>query len=175
MGQKEKSAASLINGNANGDANLTYRGGAALSWQSDYSQFYLVDSADPRFEAPTDITAEMEKRRWKRLSTGLVVYTRDWLAQVIEIRIFGAPPPADPVEWRSGRKWTQTEIAKAAFPSRMFAISSPSKAGTAHFGPIFRIDASEMAVRVQWMEQFERDDDSAVGPADVIRLDLWPA
>ena len=70
---------------------MTYRGGAALSWQSDFSQFYLVDSNDPRFEAPVNITEEMQKKRWQRLSTGLVVYTRDWLMQVIEIRIFAAP------------------------------------------------------------------------------------
>jgi len=158
-----------------GEALLTYRGGAALSWQSDYSQFYLVDSADPRFEASVSITGGVQKRRWQRLSTGLVVYTRDWLLQVIEIRIFAASRAADPVEWRTGRGWTQTETAQAAFPSRMFAISSPSRAGTEHYGPIFRADAAEMAVRIQWMEQIERHDDGAAGPADVIRLDLWPA
>ncbi len=154
---------------------MTYRGGVALSWQSDYSQVYLVDSADPRFEAPVNITEQMQKRRWQRLSTGLVVYTRDWLLQVIEIRIFDAPQAADPTEWRSGRTWTQTEVAQAAFPSRMFAVSSPSKAGLEHFGPIFRTDASEMTIRIQWMEQLERQDDSAAGTADVVRLDLWPA
>lgn len=154
---------------------MTYRGGAALSWQSDYSQFYLVDSADPRFEAPVDITADMQKRRWQVLSTGLVVYTRDWLQQIIEIRIFDAPSVADPTEWRSGRPWTQTETAKASFPSRLFAVSSPSKAGTEHYGPIFRIDADKVAVRIQWMEQTERHDDGMPGLADVIRLDLWPA
>jgi len=154
---------------------VTYRGGAALSWQSDFSQFYLVDSNDPRFEAPVSITEEMQRKRWQRLSTGLVVYTRDWLMQVIEIRIFAAPQAADPVEWRTGRAWVQTEIAKAAFPSHMFALSSPSKAGLEHYGPIFRTDASEMTVRLQWMEQTERHDDGVAGPPDVIRLDLWPA
>ena len=154
---------------------MTYRGGAALSWQADYGQFYLVDSADPRFEAPVEITDEMQKRRWQRLSTGLVVYTRDWLQQVIEVRLFAAPQAADPTEWRSNRAWTQVEVTRAAFPSRLFAISSPSKAGTEHYGPIFRTDASEMAVRIQWMEQTERHDEGVAGPADVIRLDLWPA
>ena len=154
---------------------MTYRGGAALSWQSDYAQFYLVDSADPRFEAPVTITDAMQKRGWQRLSSGLVVYTRDWLQQVIEVRIFSAPTAADPTEWRSGRAWTQAETATAKFPSRLFAISSPSKTGTEHYGPMFRVDAAEMIVRIQWMEQLDRTDDSAPGPADAIRLDLWPA
>ncbi len=154
---------------------MTYRGGAALSWQADYSQIYLVDSADSRFDAPVDIKEEIEKRRWQRLKSGLVVYTRDWLQQVIEIRIFGAPQDADSVEWRSGRGWTQTEAASAAFPSRMFTVSSPSKAGTESYGPFFRTDASEMIIRIHWMEQTERRDDSEPGPADVMRLDLWPA
>lgn len=153
---------------------MTYRGSAALSWQSDYGQFYLIDSADPCFEAPTVITEEMAKRRWQRLPAGLAIYTRDWLQQVIDIRIFSAPPTADPTEWRSSRPWTQTETASASFPSRLFALSSPSTFGTEHYGPLFRVDAAEMVVRIQWMEQLELTDDSRPGHSDIIRLDLWP-
>lgn len=151
---------------------MTYRGGTALSWQSDYAQFYLVDSADPRFEAPTTISEVIQQRRWHRLSSGLVVYTRDWLHQVIDIRIFSEPAAADPSDWRSGRSWTQTETASANFPSRIFAVSSPSKAGTEHYGPMFRVDAPDMIVRIQWMEHLDRHGDSTPAVLDVIRMDL---
>lgn len=153
---------------------MSYRGGAALSWQSDYGQFYLVDSNDPRFEAPIDIGSASLERRWQRLSSGLVVYTRDWLLQVIDIRIFGEGQPADAREWRSERGWTKAETTAAAFPSRLFSVSSPSRAGTEHYGPLFRVDAVEMTIRIQWMEQTDRVNERE-WPPDVIRLDLWPA
>jgi hypothetical protein len=154
---------------------MTYRGGATFAWQSDYAQFYLVDGDDPRFEAPTDITTEMTVRRWHRMASGLVVYSNDSLQQFIDVRIFGAMPSADPAEWRSGKAWTQTEMADACFPSRRLTLSSPSKAGTESCGPSFRVDATSMAVRIQWMEfQGSRDDSKPLVP-DVIRLDLWPA
>jgi hypothetical protein len=154
---------------------MTYRGGATFAWQSDYAQFYLVDGDDPRFEAPVDITNEMTVRRWHRMASGLVVYSNDSLQQLIEVRIFGAEPAADPTEWRSGKPWTQTEIASAKLPSRRLTLSSPSKAGTESYGPSFRVDAVEMLARIQWMEfRGSRDDSKPVEP-DVIRVDLWPA
>lgn len=155
---------------------MSYRGGAALSWQSDYGQFYLVDGDDTCFVAPVEIPPEVSSRRWQRQSSsGLVVYTGDCLQQVIEVRIFGAPREADAIEWRSGNPWSQTELASATFPSSSFAVSSPSTSGTEHYGPIFRVDACEMRVRIQWMEfPGVRDDSKPILP-DVIRLDLWPA
>jgi hypothetical protein len=54
---------------------MSYRGGATLSWQSDFAQFYMVDDANPDFDAPTDITAEMMARRWQPMSDGLAIYT----------------------------------------------------------------------------------------------------
>ncbi len=154
---------------------MSYRGGATFAWQSDYLQFYLVDGDDPRFEAPVDVTPEMSARRWHRAATGLSVYSNDSLKQLIEIRIFGAERAPDLTEWRSGKPWTQTEVASAKFPSRRLTLSSPSKAGTESYGPSFRVDAVAMAVRIQWMEfQGSRDDSKLVDP-DVIQIDLWPA
>ena len=47
------------------------KGWATLAWQSDYGQFYLVDREDEAFEAPVEITAEMEAR-------SLCVTPRGW-------------------------------------------------------------------------------------------------
>lgn len=155
---------------------MTYRGGAAFAWQSDYSQFYIFDADRTDIEVPTDITPDMMAARWHRLASGLVVLTDDCLVQVVEIRIFGAEPAADPVEWRSGLAWTRTEHAGATLPSIRFTISSPSKMGTEAYGPTFRVDAPEVAVRIQWLEHGGSRDDGAPGAApDVIRLDIWPA
>jgi hypothetical protein len=154
---------------------MSYRGGASLSWQSDYAQFYLVDDATSDFAAPTDITTGMMERRWHPMSAGLVVYTNDCLQQLIEVRIFGAMPAPDPTEWRSGQPWTQIETAAVVVPSKQFTLSSPSKGGPGNYGPIFRVDAATMVIRIHWMEfQGSRYDDKLVEP-DVIRLDLWPA
>lgn len=156
------------------DTVMTYRGGATLSWQSDYAQFYLVDGDDPHFEAPIDITSDMTVKRWHRMSSGLVVYTNDSLKQLMEIRIFDAAQAADPTEWRSAKAWTQAELTGARFPSRRFTVSSPSAAGTESYGPSFRVAAADVVVRIQWMEfQGSRDDTQLVEP-DVIRLDIWP-
>jgi hypothetical protein len=81
---------------------------------------------------------------------------------------------ADLIEWRSGKTWTQTAMAGANFPSRRVTLSSPSKAGKESYGPNFRLDAVQMAVRIQWMEFHGSRDDSKLVEPDVIRLDLWP-
>ena len=153
---------------------MTYRGGAALAWQADYAQFYLVDGDDAGFRAPEDITPLMMTSRWHALPSGLVVYTNDCLQQVIDIGIFSAEPPVESQEWRSQRPWTQIELAQAAFPSCRFAVSSPSKAGTESYGPVFRLDSPNVAIRIMWMEhEGDRYDTAGVQP-DVIRLELWP-
>ncbi len=157
---------------------MSYLGGATFDWASDYAQFYLVDSGDPRFEPPVDITPVMEKRRWHRMETGLLVYTVDSLRQIIQVQIFSAPRAPDPTECRSGKPWMQTELAQARFPTRRLTLSSPSQAGTEKYGPTFRLDAEEMAVRIQWLEWLEWPDDRynvKRAEADVIRVDLWPA
>lgn len=154
---------------------MSYRGGASFAWQSDYAQVYLVDAGSAsNFRAPEDITSEMMQRRWHGVPSGLVVCTNDTLQQVIEIRIFGAEPPVDASEWRSGRPWSQVELARAAFPSKQFALSSPSKAGTEGYGPAFRLDTADVSVRILWMEFGGNRYDTAPVQPDVIRIDLWP-
>ena len=46
------------------------KGWTTLAWQSDYGQFYLVDREDEAFEAPVEITAEMEARCLHRHAFG---------------------------------------------------------------------------------------------------------
>ncbi len=154
---------------------MTYLGGATVSWQSDYAQFYIVDADDMTFEAPVEITDQMMRQRWHRLPSGLVVYTNDCLQQLIEVRVFSAASPLDPNEWRSGRAWTQTETTEIALPSRRFALSSPSRARPGIAGPYFGVEAARMTVRILWMELIDPYDDSPARGPDVIRLDLWPA
>lgn len=153
---------------------MSYRGGATLSWQSDYAQFYIVDIGNNQFEAPVDLTPEILSRRHHRMKTGLVIYTNDCLQQLIEIRIFGAMPKADSVEWRSGRTWTQLETVDVKLPSKTFTLNSPSTNSPGEYGPNFRVDAETMTVRIQWMEFDGSRDDSELVEPDVIRLDLWP-
>lgn len=155
---------------------MSYRGGSALSWQSDYGQFYLLDlDAAAAFTAPVDISDEMMRKRWHQTPGGLVVYTNDCLQQVIEVRVFGEPREADPLEWRSGQAWTQSELTSMTFPSRLFVVSSPSRAGTEAYGPIFRVDTAANRIRIQWMESDANRDDGVPVQPDVIRLELWPA
>jgi hypothetical protein len=154
---------------------MSYLGGTTLSWQSDYGQFYLIDSADTQFAAPTDIAVIESAGGAVALPGGLVVYTADCLQQVIEIRLFSAEPPAAASEWRSGKPWTAARTVPVRFPSRQFAVSSPSKTGTEAYGPLFRVEAAAVQVRIQWMEvPGTRYDDKPMLP-DVIRLDIWPA
>jgi hypothetical protein len=153
---------------------MSYRGGATFAWQSDYAQFYVVDGGDSQFEAPSDITAEMMVRRWHCTPTGLVVYTNDCLQQLIEVRIFGEEPPADASEWRSGKPWTQVEMARTQFPSCRFGLDSPSKGSPGKYGPNFRVDAVAITVRIQWLEFPGPRYDAGLIEPDVIRLELWP-
>ncbi len=152
---------------------MTYRGGATLAWQSDYCQFYLQNDGASGFEAPVDITPDMMRRRWHVVPNGLVVYTNDCLKQLIEVRIFSAAPAMEPMEWRSQRIWTQTETAEVGLPLNTFALSSPSRAGLERYGPLFRVDATQMTVCIQWMEHGASDDTASILD-DVIRLTLWP-
>ena len=125
------------------------------------------------------MTDEIMKRNWHRMPSGLVVYTKDCLKQLIEIQIHGVEPRHDDVEWRSGRPWTQVETTTALFPSRTFAVSSPSYTGLHAVGPLFRLESPGVAVRISWMEfpldPSVRDDTKPGAEPDVIRLTLWPA
>jgi hypothetical protein len=153
---------------------MSYRGGATFAWQSDYAQFYLVDVVDNQFEAPTDVTPDITTQRCHPMTAGLVILTNDCLQQLIEVRIFGDEPSADTAEWRSGRAWTQVETVVVTFPSKQFTLDSPSKGSPGRYGPNFRVDATTMSVRVQWMEFQDSRDDTKLTEPDVIRLDLWP-
>lgn len=146
-----------------------------FAWQVDYGQFYLVDCDDKAFLAPVEITAEMEKRRVVALTTGLVVYTQDCLQQHIRISIYDAEPDHPPTEPMSGQAWTQIETISARFPSRRFAMSSPSMPSPLPGGPHFFLETSIVTARVSWMEfQGSRDDTVPVDP-DIIEITLWPA
>lgn len=128
---------------------MAHRGGADLSWASDYGQFYLVDYEDREWNAPTAITNVMMQRRWSASSSGLVVYTNDCLQQIIEIRLHDSEPQHDATEWRSSSPWTQIETATATFPSKRFLIDSPSLGGSSYpGGPLFQLDGTAMAVRI---------------------------
>jgi hypothetical protein len=153
---------------------MTLRGWATFAWQADYGQFYLIDAGDADFLAPTEITAEMERRRLQALPRGLVVYTEGCLQQHIRIAIHDAEPAHPPEEPMSGAPWTQVETSEARFPSRRFAISSPSMPDPLPGGPFFFLDAETYRVRVSWKEfQGSRDDSLPVEP-DVIELTFWP-
>ncbi|TNM61559.1 hypothetical protein [Aliirhizobium smilacinae] len=55
------------------------KGWATFAWQSDYGQFYLVDREDQAFEAPTEITPEMEEHSLFVMTSGITVYTQSCL------------------------------------------------------------------------------------------------
>lgn len=153
---------------------MAYIGGAVLAWQSDYSQFYLIDGDDAAFVAPDQLTPEIAARGWSIAPGGLAVYTQDCLKQLIEIRLFDAPSAADATEWRSQRAWTKTETAPVVFPAGRFTVSSPSRAGTEASGPWFMTGATSLVARLQWMELPGEHYDEDRRVYDVIRIDLWP-
>lgn len=154
---------------------LSPRGCATFAWQSDYGQFYLVDHEALSFTPPIEITPEMERRSLFVPSTGLVVYTQSCLQQHIRISIYDTEPEHSPIDQMSGNPWTRVETARACFPSRKFAISSPSMPDPLPAGPLFLLDAEDVAVRISWMEfQGSRDDSVPVEP-DVIEITLWPS
>jgi len=154
---------------------MALRGWATFAWQSDYGQFYLVDREDAAFLPPQEITAEMQARSLFVPEKGIVVYTNDCLQQHIRIAIHDREPDHSPTETMSGKSWTRVETVKARFPSRSFAISSPSLPDPWPSGPIFLLDAEETSARISWMEfEGSRDDSVPVEP-DVIDITLWPS
>jgi len=149
------------------------RGWANFAWQSDYGQFYLVDRADETFEAPIEITAEMEARSLHVMTAGIVVYTQSCLQQHIRLAIYDAQPDHPATEPMSGNPWTRVETAEVRFPSKSFSISSPSMPDPLPNGPIFLVDAVTCTVRISWMEfQGSRDDSVPVEP-DIIDIAIW--
>ena len=150
------------------------QGWATFAWQSDYGQFHLIDRADTEFAAPVEFTAEMETRRLAVLPAGLVVYTNDCLQQQIRVSIYDEEPEAAPVEPFTGTPWTQDEVVDVRFPSKSFALSSPSHPTPLPLGPVFGVQDVAMRARIRWMEfQGGRDDSVPVEP-DVVDVSLWP-
>jgi len=154
---------------------LSPRGWATFAWQSDYGQFYLIDPQAPTFEAPTEITPEMEQRSLFATPAGLVVYTQSCLQQHIRIAIYDREPDHPQVEDMSGKPWTRVGVTQARFPSRTFTLSSPSTPDPLPAGPLFLLETPIVVVRISWMEfQGSRDESVPVEP-DVISLTLWPS
>lgn len=135
----------------------------------------MIDPAASTFEAPIEITPELEQRRFFAAPGGLVVNTAGCLQQHIRIGIYDTAPNRSKVEEMSGNPWTQSETAGAHFPSRKFTLSSPSMPYPLPAGPLFLLDAERVSIRIQWMEfQGSRDDSVPIEP-DVIELTLWPS
>lgn len=153
---------------------LSPRGWATLAWQSDYSQFYLIDREDEAFEAPVDITEEMLTRSFAVTSAGIVIYTQDSLNQHIHLAIYDAEPEHPSTEPMSEKPWTRAETAKVRFPSKSFAISSPSTPDPLPNGPIFLVDSVKCAMRISWMESTDVRDFSEPTDPDVIHIAIWP-
>ena len=150
-------------------------GRANFAWQSDYGQFYVIDTEDAGFRAPETITPEMEGRGLHVPQSGLVIYTQDCLQQHIRIAIHASQPVPSDKEPMSGRAWTRVETVRARFPYRTFTLTSPSAPDVLPCGPFFALPASEVMVRISWMEfEGSRDDSLPVEP-DVIQLEFWPA
>jgi hypothetical protein len=151
------------------------KGWATFAWQSDYGQFYLVDREDEAFEAPVEITAEMEARRLCVTPRGLVIYTRSSLQQHIRIAIYDSEPEHPVTEPLSGNLWTRIEQTQASFPSMSFGIFSPSLPDPLPYGPIFLVGSTDCVIQINWMEsQGGRDDSVPVDP-DIIDIAIWPA
>lgn len=148
-------------------------GWAKLAWQSDYGQFYLIDRDDAGIPAPEIITEAMLDDSFATGPSGLTVYTQDCLQQHLSIHIYDAEPEQMATEPMSGKPWTRVRDTQAHFPSKIFAVSSPSASTPLPCGPIFLTPATTMNVRISWMEfQGSRDDNVPVEP-DVITVELW--
>lgn len=151
------------------------KGWATFAWQSDYGQFYLVDRGDQAFEAPTEITPEMEEHSLFVMTSGITVYTQSCLQQHIRIAIYDQEPEHPSVDPMSDKPWTHVENVEVRFPSKSFSISSPSMPDPLPNGPLFLVDSVDCAVRISWMEfQGSRDDSVPIEP-DVIDIAIWPA
>jgi hypothetical protein len=153
---------------------LSPRGWAMLAWQSDYSQFYLIDRGDETFEAPVEITDEIEKQSYVAKPAGVVIYTQDSLNQHIHIAIYDTEPEQSPTEPISGRPWTRTETADVKFPSKSFGVSSPSMPDPLPNGPFFLVDSTDCTLRIDWMEDQGIRDFSGPTDPDIIHLTLRP-
>lgn len=151
---------------------MSLLGSATFAWHSDYGQFYLVDS-DGAFQAPVEITAEMQARSLFVASSGLVIYTSDCLQQHIRIQVYDLEPAHAPIERMSGKPWTRVETAEVRLPTRRFTLCSPSMPDPQPAGPMFLVGSDTMMARIAWKEfQGSRDDSVPVEP-DVIQIDLW--
>ncbi|TDK31278.1 hypothetical protein E2F50_20265 [Rhizobium deserti] len=150
------------------------KGWTTMAWQSDYGQFYLMDRNDKAFEAPVEITPEMEARCLFVMPSGITIYTQSCLQQHIRIAIYDQEPSHPLVEPMSDKPWTHEETVEVRFPSKTFAISSPSMPDPLPNGPVFFVDTVECAMRISWMEfQGSRDDSVPIEP-DVIDIAIWP-
>ncbi len=127
------------------------KGWATFAWQSDYGQFFLVDREDEDFEAPVEITPEMEAPSLCVMPNGLVIYTQSSPQQHIRIAIYDSEPEHPVTEPMSGNLWTRTEQTQASFPSRSFAISSPSLPDPLPYGPIFLVGSADCVIQINWM------------------------
>lgn len=151
------------------------RGCATFAWQSDYGQFYLVDRAEDGFTPPGEITSEMETRSLSVMPSGLVVYTQSCLQQHIRIAIYDSEPEHPVTEPMSGNLWTRIEQTQASFPSKSFAISSPSLPDPLPGGPIFLVDSVDCMIQINWMEFHGSRDESVPVDPDIIDIAIWPA
>lgn len=153
---------------------MALRGWTTLAWQADYGQFYLIDREDTGFQAPVEITGAMMEQSVFVPPAGIVVYTGDCLQQHIRIAIHDAEPEHPPVEPVTGKAWTRVQTVAARFPSRSFAVSSPSRPYPLPNGPVFMLDGVEALARIHWMEFQDSRDDSVPVEPDVIDIALWP-
>ncbi|HWJ88332.1 MAG TPA: hypothetical protein VNS12_09705 [Pelagibacterium sp.] len=152
---------------------MALRGWARFAWQADYGQFYLIDAEDAGFEAPIEITAEMDRRSLFVPAAGIVIYTQDCLNQHIRIAIHESEPDHPPVEEISGKPWTRVETVEASFPSGRFTMSSPSMPFPLPGGPLFFLNATTVTARISWMEFEGTRDESVPFDPDVIQIALW--
>jgi hypothetical protein len=152
---------------------LAVRGWATFAWQSDYGQFYLIDKDERSFQAPVEITDEIEKQSFFAPTSGLVVYTNDCLQQHVRILVHDVEPKFPAIEMMSGRPWTRVASTKVDFPSRRFSLSSPSSPDPLVSGPFFHLEWPRVRAWIGWKEfQGSRDDSVPVEP-DVIEIVLW--
>lgn len=134
-----------------------------------------MDREDKIFEAPVDITEEMEAKCLFVMPSGITVYTQSCLQQHIRIAIYDREPHHPSADPMSDKPWTHVETVEVRFPSKGFWISSPSIPDPLPNGPIFLVDTVACAMRISWMEfEGSRDDSVPIEP-DVIDIAIWPA
>jgi hypothetical protein len=132
-----------------------------------------VDREDETFEAPVEITAEMEARSLCLMPRGLVIYTQSCVQQHIRVAIYDSEPEHPVTEPMSENLWARVEQTQSCFPSKSFGISSPSLPNPLPCGPVFLVESADCIIQINWMEfQGSRDDSVSVDP-DIIAI--WPA